>query len=357
MFHVLIILVYQISQMVNNYTFLVKDRFSILIQFCIINLIQKKMKSEILILGSTGSIGYAFADNLISKNIAVTVLVRDVVKANNLFKSNPNVEIIKGDVQDLALLKKISADKKYIFYGINYPYDKWFGNMDTATMKIIEAASLNKAMIIFPGNVYNYGNLPLITEDSPQNPCTRKGELRVKLEKMLYDAANESKCIVLNIRLPDFWGPNVLNEGIKPIFMNALNGKVLPYMIRTDIPHQMVFTKDAAEIMVRLMQRGVEKPYEMYHYGGYIHPTVKGFLNQISRLANASEKITTYPKWLFSILGIFNPMMKEVKELLYLFEGTVILDDTKVRKLFPDFKEAPLNEAITETLDWFRENS
>ncbi len=314
------------------------------------------MKSEILILGSTGSIGYAFAENLITKNIAITVLVRDVAKANNLFKSNPIVEIIKGDVQDLELLKKISANKKYIFHGINYPYDKWFGNMDTATMKVIEAASLNKALIIFPGNVYNYGNLPLIKEDSPQNPCTRKGALRVELEKMLYEAANAGKCKVLNVCLPDFWGPNVLNEGIKPIFMNALNGKALPYMIRTDIPHQNVFTKDAAEIMVRLMQRGLEKPYENYNYGGYIHPTMKGFLNQISRIANAPEKITLHPKWLFSVLGIFMPVMKEVKEMLYLFEGTVILDDANVRKIFPDFKETPLNEAITDTLVWFKQN-
>ena len=314
------------------------------------------MKSEILILGSTGSIGYAFAENLISKNIAITVLVRDIAKANNLFRSNPLVEIIKGDVQDLELLNKISTDKKYIFHGINYSYDKWFGNMDTATKKVIKAASLNKAMIIFPGNVYNYGNMCIIKEDSPQNPCTRKGTLRVELEKMLSEAAYVGKCKVLNVCLPDFWGSNVLNEGIKPIFMNALNGKALPSMIRTDIPHQMVFTKDAAEIIVRLMQRGLEKPYENYNYGGYIHPTLKGFLNQISRLANAPEKITTYPKWLFSILGIFNPVMKEVKEMLYLFEGTVILDDSKVRKLFPDFKETHIDEAITETLNWFREN-
>jgi nucleoside-diphosphate-sugar epimerase len=314
------------------------------------------MKSEILILGSTGSIGYAFADNLISKKISFTVLVRDTAKASNLFKGNVLVEIIQGDVQDLALLKSISKDKNVIFHGINYPYNKWFGNMDTATEKVIEAASQNGAMIIFPGNVYNYGNLPLIHEDSPQNPCTRKGTLRVELEKMLYDAAYAGKCKVLNVRLPDFWGPNVLNDGIKPIFMNALNKKALPWSSKADIPHQMVFTKDAAEMMVRLMKKGVVKPYENYNYGGYIHPTLKGFLNQISRLANAPEKIQVYPKWLFSVLGIFMPVMKEVKEMLYLFENSVILDDNKVRKLFPDLKEMPLNEAITETLAWFKQN-
>jgi nucleoside-diphosphate-sugar epimerase len=314
------------------------------------------MKSEILILGSTGSIGYAFADNLISKKIPFTVLVRDTAKASNLFKGNVLVEIIQGDVQDLALLKSISKDKNAIFHGINYPYNKWFGNMDTATEKVIEAASQNGAMIIFPGNVYNYGNLPLIHEDSPQNPCTRKGTLRVELEKMLYDAAYAGKCKVLNVRLPDFWGPNVLNDGIKPIFMNALNKKALPWSSKADIPHQMVFTKDAAEMMVRLMKKGVVKPYENYNYGGYIHPTLKGFLNQIARLANAPEKIQVYPKWLFSVLGIFMPVMKEVKEMLYLFENSVILDDNKVRKLFPDFKETPLNDAITETLAWFKQN-
>ena len=109
---------------------------------------------------------------------------------------------------------------------------------------------------------------------------------------------NEGKCTVLNVRLPDFWGPNVLNKGIKPLFINALNGKALPYMIRTDIPHQMVFTKDAAEIMVRLMQKGVNTPYENYNYGGYVYPSAKVFLNQISRIANSSEKINTYPTWL-----------------------------------------------------------
>ena len=315
------------------------------------------MKSEILILGSTGSIGYAFADNLISKKIPITVLVRDVQKASNLFKENPLVKIVEGDVQDLALLKSISNDKNFIFHGINYPYNKWFGNMNTITENIIEAASHNQAMIIFPGNVYNYGNISLIEEDSPQNPRTRKGALRVALEKMLKDAAEVRKCKVLNVCLPDFWGPNVLNEGIKPIFMNALSGKALPYMLRTDIPHQMVFTKDAAEIMVRLMQRGLIKPYESYNYGGYVHPTMKGFLNEISRLANTPEKIQVYPKWLFSVLGIFMPMMREVKEMLYLFENSVILDDSKVRKLFPDFNGTDLEEAILETLNWFRNNT
>ena len=68
--------------------------------------------------------------------------------------------------------------------------------MDTARLKVIDVASLNKAMIIFAGNVCNYGNLPIIKEISPQNPCTRKGTLRVKLKKcfMLPQPQENAKC-------------------------------------------------------------------------------------------------------------------------------------------------------------------
>ncbi len=77
---------------------------------------------------------------------------------------------------------------------------------------------------------------------------------------MLERAANAGTCHVLNVRLPDFWGPNVLNEGVKPIFVNALTGKALPWLINIDIPHQSVYTPDAAEIIVRLMLRNTISP-------------------------------------------------------------------------------------------------
>jgi hypothetical protein len=50
------------------------------------------------------------------------------------------------------------------------------------------------------------------------------------------------------------------------------------------------------------------------------------------------------------------PIMKEIKEMLYLFGGTVLLEDSKVRAIFPTFKETPLNDAIEETLTWYKIN-
>lgn len=316
------------------------------------------MKSDILILGGTGSIGYAFTQNLLAKNRPVTLLVRNVAKAQGIFEPNPLLEIIEGDAQNGALLKELAQDKKVIFHGINYPYHEWKVNMMSVTQHIIEAASVNNAQIIFPGNVYNYGNMATpIVENSPEKPCSIKGQLRVELETTLREAARQGKCNVLIVRLPDFWGENVQNEGVKPIFMNALKGKAMPWLIRIDIPHQAVYTPDAAEIMVRLMLATANSTFELYNYGGQIHDNIQTLFEQIAKQAHVKPKFMVYPKWMVAILAWFMPVLKEIQEMYYLYENTVVLNDDKLRNLFPDFHETSLEEAIQNTLRWFKQYS
>ena len=321
----------------------------------------------ILVLGATGSIGYAVAANLLARQLPVTILVRNRTKAEALFPNQATLTIVEGDVQDAALLHRISADKNFIFHGINYPYNKWFGNMDTATQKVIDAAGPNHATLIFPGNVYNFGNTKEpIREDSQPGPCTRKGRLRVEIERMLERAAVAGTCRVMNVRLPDFWGPNVLNDGVRPIFENALNGKALPWILNADTPHQSVYTKDAAEIIVRLLLRDWsirtqpmakdEAPYQVWNYGGTTLPSVRSWFGQISALTGKPLKIQLYSRLTISLLGLLMPVLREVKEMLYLYENTILLDDAKVLALFPDFRPTSMKQALTETLTWFAEH-
>ncbi|GAB4023605.1 NAD(P)H-binding protein [Spirosoma koreense] len=319
-----------------------------------------KSTPHVLMLGATGSIGYAVTANLLARQLPVTILVRSRAKAESLFPNQPTLTIVEGDVQDADLLSRLATGKDFIFHGINYPYNKWFGNMDRATEKVIDAAGQNHSTIVFPGNVYNFGNTPEpIREDSKPNPCTRKGQLRVELEAGLEAAANAGKCRVINVRLPDFWGPNVLNEGVKPIFENALIGNALPWLVNADRPHQAVYTKDAAEIIVRLLLRQWEtdpvptKPYEVWNYGGTTLPSVRSWFEQITSLTGTALKVKLYSRLTISLLGWFMPVLREVKEMLYLYENTILLNDEKIHAQFPDFNPTPMNQALTETLSWF----
>ncbi|GAB3791961.1 NAD(P)H-binding protein [Spirosoma humi] len=318
-----------------------------------------------LVLGATGSIGYAVTTNLLAHHLPVTILVRNRAKAEALFQQQAALTIVEGDVQDAALLSRLSVGKDFIFHGINYPYDKWFGNMDRVTNNVIDAARQARSVIIFPGNVYNFGLVTEpIREDNQPNPCTRKGQLRVEIEALLEQAASAGKCRVMNVRLPDFWGPNVLNDGIRPIFENALKGKALPWIVNADIPHQLVYTPDAAELIVRLLlwewdrrSQPVTGSYEVWNYGGTTVSSMRAWFNQISSLTGRPAKVQVYSRFLLSALGFIMPVMREVNEMLYLYENTIVLDDQKVKSLFPDFQPTPMKQALTETLTWFAQRS
>jgi len=314
------------------------------------------MNSKYLVTGSTGSIGFAFTKTLVDNNIPTTILVRKKEKAINLFGQNELLEIIEGDVMDLSLLKKLASKKQFIFHGINYPYDQWVGNMTKATTNIIEAAAQNKATVIFPGNIYEFGNLKEITDDTIPNPSTKKGKIRLELFKMLKAAADEGKCKVIFMRLPDFFGPNVVNGLITRIFGYAVQKKTMNWLIRSDIPHQFVYTPDAAKLMFRLCNKTDRPNFVVYNYGGMIVPSLNEFAKEIAKQAGGPAKVQNLPKFVMNIMGLFMPVMKELKENFYLFENSVNLNDKKIRATFPDFKQTSLEQAIKETLEWFREN-
>ncbi|SFG43553.1 NAD-dependent epimerase/dehydratase family protein [Pontibacter chinhatensis] len=311
-------------------------------------------KFRFLVLGGTGSIGYAFTQELLQNQEQVTLLVRNRHKAQKLFGNWPTLQLVEGDAQDGELLKKLGAEATHIFHGVNYPYGKWQGNMERVTQHVIEAAAMSKATIFFPGNIYNFGLIRSITETSPQQPSTRKGQIRVKLEQLLRQAAAQGKCRVINLRLPDFWGPNVLNEGIAPIFRGALTHKPMPWLYRNDIPHQLVYTPDAARAFYELAKLPPQEAYNEYNFAGEVVPSIKAWQAQIAEIAGSKAKYKVYPGWLFKLMGLFSADMREISEMSYLWQNTILLNDDKLRRTLPNIKRTPMQQAIAETLAWHR---
>lgn len=314
------------------------------------------METKYLVLGATGSIGYAFTKTLLDNKQPVTILVRNKEKASKLFDDNELLDIIEGDAMDLEKLKKVASGKQFIFHGINYPYDKWEENMDLVTGYVIVAASYNNSTIIFPGNIYEFGLVDEITEEMVPNPTTKKGKIRLKLFNMLKNATDDKKCKVIFIRLPDFFGPNVVNGLTERIFGNAVKQKPINWLIRSDVPHQFVYTPDAANLMYQICLDENRPDFTLYNYASFVLPSFNAFAEEIAKQTGGPAKVQNLPKFVTNIMGLFMPVMRELKENFYLFESAVILNDGKIRNDFPEFEHTPLEEAIGETLKWFREN-
>ncbi|MFS9598861.1 hypothetical protein Q6311_28325, partial [Klebsiella variicola] len=70
------------------------------------------------------------------------------------------------------------------------------------------ACEANGAVLLFPGTIYNYGSpLPeVISEETPFNPTTEKGRIRVALETMLRTEADAGRLRTILLRAGDFFG-------------------------------------------------------------------------------------------------------------------------------------------------------
>ena len=312
------------------------------------------MTQKALVLGASGSFCGAVAQELVRRGWQVSALARDPARLARLGSAADRVAIVKGDAQDGDALHSAAIGVDLIVHGVNYPYPQWIPHMQTVTDNVIEAARANASRIVFPGNVYGFGaqtGSPL-PETAAVLPGTRKGQLRVKLEQSLHDATIDGRAKVLIVRAGDYFGPTVRNGYVDRLFDNAQRGKAMQVLGRPDVAHQWAYVPDLARLTVDLLGLPALKPFEVVHFKGNVVTTQREFLQLIATAAGKPNlRIQRLPWGLLRLVGLVDPLMREVFEMRYLFDSAVIIDDPRRRELLPDFQATPLEQAVRETLE------
>jgi nucleoside-diphosphate-sugar epimerase len=81
--------------------------------------------------------------------------------------------------------------------------------------------------------------------------------------------------------------------------------------------------------------------------------TTRQFVEMIFEEVGKPARIQAAPKIVLRALGLFNPGMREMIEMLYEFEEPFVVDDSKFEQAFGEHA-TPLREAIGDTVRWFR---
>jgi nucleoside-diphosphate-sugar epimerase len=165
-----------------------------------------------VVIGAGGALGAEIVQNLAQQNKAVRAVVRDVDRARKVLPSS--AEIVVADALKPSSIKSAFQDVSIIYHCVNVPYDKWTEAMPLMTNNILAGAIEKQANVVFPGNVYVYGRFQKIPapEDHPLAATSKKGKLRIALEKKLMDEHRNGKVKVVIPRFPDYYGPNVTNN-------------------------------------------------------------------------------------------------------------------------------------------------
>jgi nucleoside-diphosphate-sugar epimerase len=308
-----------------------------------------------LVLGATGGIGHWTSAKLVERGESVRVLVRDPEKFRASWSESKGIDIVRGDALVEADVRGAARDTNTIFHCVNVPYPEWPAKAMPMLSNVISAAQASGARIVFPGNVYGFGHAQsdFVAENHPMQPISRKGQLRLAMERRLEELHRSEGLAFTIVRMPDFYGPFVVNRLYAPIFRNALRGRSMDWYGNLDTPSEFLFIPDGGEAMVRA-GTDPKSDGETYHIPGAGVTTPREFLTLIGRAAGTQARPRAIPGWLVSLFGLFDREAREYRELMYLKKERFVLDGSKYRQKFGNLPSTPYETGVHQTLEWFR---
>jgi nucleoside-diphosphate-sugar epimerase len=315
------------------------------------------MESErtALVLGATGGIGGEVASHLAVRGWTVRAMHRDPAKLSADAGAATGFIWVRGDAMVAGDVAAAAKGASVIVHAVNPPgYRNWAKLVLPMLDNTIAAARASGARILLPGTVYNYGPdaFPTVTETSPQNPVTRKGRIRVEMERRLR-AASTSGVKVLIVRAGDYFGPKAGNNWFSQSLVKP--GRpvaAISYPGRRGVGHQWAYLPDVAETMVRLLEP--ETPldaFEVLHMDGQWDEDGTKMVDAIRRVTgDANLKVGAFPWGVIRLASPFVPLFRELAEMRYLWEVSVRLDNSRLVATLGAEPHTPIDEAVRTTL-------
>ncbi len=310
---------------------------------------------KVLILGATGGIGHEVAAALSRHGWSIKALHREPAKAAAR-EGTFSVIWVKGDAMNAAEVTNAARGTSLIVHAVNPPgYRNWAKLVVPMIESSISAARASGARILLPGTIYNFGPdaFPTLREDSPQNPVTRKGQVRVEMERRLQAAANTGVRSLI-VRAGDFFGPTAGNNWFSQGLVKP--GKPVTSILypgRHGTGHAWAYLPDLAEAMAQLADReSTLGTFERFHFAGQWDADGTQMTNAVRAVAGSPNiPVRSFPWPLLTLLSPFKTLFREMREMRYLWQQTLRLNNDRLLSVLKTEPHTPLEQAVRATLN------
>ncbi len=303
---------------------------------------------NIAIFGAAGAIGPVAAAELMSRGHRVRLVGRNAARlAGVAAGAEPFVADLMDPRETVAAATGMDAVLSAV--GVPYHHFELHPPMMRTTLAAAKAAGVDR--LIHISNVYPYGRpqTALVAETHPREPHTRKGRWRKEQEDLVLAAHDAGGLKTLALRPPDFYGPTAANSMADYALKSMLAGKPADVLSPINTPHEWIYVPDLAPVIADLFER----PHAFgtaYNIAGPGTLTVRQFAGKLFAAANREVRVREAGPLLLRAFGVFNPMMRELVEMSYLYETPVLLDDTKLRGLLGAIRKTSYDDGIRATV-------
>jgi nucleoside-diphosphate-sugar epimerase len=270
------------------------------------------------------------------------VQASDQLKTANLLDARATADAVAG------------SEVVYLVAGLAYDAAVWQAQWPRVMQNTIDACRRHGARLVFFDNVYAYGLVDgAMTEDTPFNPCSRKGEVRAAIASTLLDAMRRGELQALIARSADFYGPGARLSLLEAVFFARLRaGKAPQWVGNPDLAHTFTFTPDAGRALAALGQ-APEAFGQTWHLptaqslnGAAV--TGRGLARAVCALAGQPDRLQVAPAWLLHAMGWFVPVLRENREMMYQYQHGYRFESGKIEQAF-GLRPTPYSEGLART--------
>ena len=306
--------------------------------------------NELHVIFGTGALGRAIMNELLRQGKRVRM-------ANRQGKADvpAGVDVVKADALDPATVRAAATGAQVAYNATNAPYDKWPEQFPQIWRGITEGVAGTGARLVIGDNLYMYGKVDgAIREGSAYAAHTRKGKTRIVMANEAMAAHKAGKVQVAIGRASDYFGPyggaqGAFNDRVVPVM---LAGKKVQVVGSLDTPHSYTYIEDFGKGLVVLGAHDAAFG-QTWHIPNAPILTTREMLAMFFEAAGLPLNIGTVPNIALQALGLFNPMLREVVEMLYEFNAPFVVDSSKFVQAFGDIA-TPHYEAVRATLAYYR---
>lgn len=270
-----------------------------------------------------------------------------------------------GDPEALAALPHGAT----IYHCANAPYDRWPQELPGLWDSVLRLAEARSATLVVATNLYSLGSPASgtqgsgeLTEDSPMNPCSRKGEIRRRVEESVLESIASGRIRGAIVRASDFYGPGVVDSALgSRFFPPLLEGKPAQFLGSLDAPHSYTYVPDFARTLVAAADAAAGGAAGKASRRQWIVPnappvSLRQVLEILSDLTGRPVRPSLVSKGMLRLVGIFSPPAREMVEMLYEFTEPFVANGRTARAEL-GVEPTDFRTGIAATLDWFRARS
>lgn len=299
---------------------------------------------RITILGAGGAISNELVKLLTAENHPIRLVSRGAHDA-------AGAESVTADITDKeqTIRAVAGSDAVCLLAGLKYDHKLWAESWPRIMKNTIEACKRANAKLLFFDNVYSYGKAGVMTEETPFNPCSKKGEVRATIAASLMNEWKAGYLTATIARAADFYGPNAANGMANVTVFDPLSkGQSATCLVNDALPHSYTYTPDAAKGVAALLSSDAAWN-QTWHLPTAPNPlTGKEFIVKAAAALGVAPKYRKLSRPMVRIVGWFNSSVGEIYEMLYQNDSPYIFDSSKFTHAFGS-TATPYTEGIAVT--------